>query len=69
MSATALPEGWTLRASVNGVEDAATPAGACVTCGRHHRDRPHEPAAADAAPATVAADVDELRRLVGEWTP
>ena len=68
MSATALPEGWTLQASGNGVEHAVTSAGACVTCGRDTQDRPHEPAAADAAPASVAADLDELRRLAGEWT-
>lgn len=62
MSATALPEGWTLQTSANGVEHAVTPAGACVTCGRDHRDWPHEPADT-ATPADVAADLDELRRL------
>lgn len=68
MSATALPEGWTLQTSASGVEHAVTPAGRCVTCGRDHQDWPHERAAAGAEPATVDADLAELRRLAGEWS-
>ena len=65
MSATVVPEGWTTQTSANGVEHAVTPAGACATCGRDHRDWPHErptgTAAADVE--TLTAQIDELRAL------